>query len=188
MQSIEHILISRREMLREYFSLGITTGGLVDCLPVLIHDFTPNLDKLPLFLMRLGPQVSLFSFLPSVLGGGVDSQSTYKVNWNNEQECFDTFLRELAYFYVPGPGPLVVPSPPGHTGNENDDADKDKDKDDHAVNVQQQEEALTTEKWQIEHVLFPAMKRYLIAPKSLLTRDVVQIANLPDLYRVFERC
>jgi DNA mismatch repair protein MLH1 len=60
-QSIVHILISRRDMLREYFSLGITTEGLVDSLPVLIPDFTPNLDKLPLFFMRLGPQVSLFS-------------------------------------------------------------------------------------------------------------------------------
>jgi DNA mismatch repair protein MLH1 len=98
------------------------------------------------------------------------------------------FLRELAYFYVPGPGPLLVPSPPGHTVK--DDADKDKGHDDDVVHVQrqQQEDASTTEKWLIEHVLFPAMKRYLIAPKSLLTRDVVQIANLPDLYRVFERC
>lgn len=60
-QSIVHILISRRDMLREYFSLGITTEGMVDSLPVLISDFTPNLDKLPLFFMRLGPQVSLFS-------------------------------------------------------------------------------------------------------------------------------
>jgi DNA mismatch repair protein MLH1 len=105
-----------------------------------------------------------------------------KVNWNNEQECFDMFLRELAYFYVPGPGPLLIPSPPEHTGNN----DPDKGKDDHTVNAQQQEE--TSEKWQIEHVLFPAMKRYMTAPKSLLTRDVVQIASLPDLYRVFERC
>jgi DNA mismatch repair protein MLH1 len=147
-------------MLREYFSLGITIEGMVDSLPVLIPDFTPNLDKLPLFFMRLGPQV----------------------NWNSEQECFDTFLRELAYFYVPGPGPLLVPSPSERTGNN----DPDKDKDDHTVNPQQQEEA--SEKWQIEHVLFPAMKRYMTAPKSLLTRDVVQIASLPDLYRVFERC
>jgi len=153
-------------MLREYFSLGITMEGMVDTLPVLIPDFTPNLDKLPLFFMRLGPQV----------------------NWNSEQECFDMFLRELAYFYVPGPGSLLVPSPPGHTRNGDADKDKDKDKDDHTVNVQQQEEASIIEKWQIEHVLFPAMKRYLIAPKSLLTRDVVQIASLPDLYRVFERC
>jgi len=43
-------------------------------------------------------------------------------------------------------------------------------------------------KWQVEHVLFPSMRRYLAAPKSLLDRDVVQVASLPDLYRVFERC
>ncbi|KAH9974153.1 DNA mismatch repair protein MutL [Lactifluus volemus] len=150
--SITHILISRRDMLREYFSLGITMEGMVDSLPILIHDFTPNLDKLPLFLMRLGPQV----------------------NWNSEQECFDTFLRELAYFYVPGPGPLATPSSPGQNAGG-----------DYTTNAQQEE---GSEKWQIEHVLFPAMKRYLTAPKSLLTRDVVQIASLPDLYRVFERC
>ena len=44
------------------------------------------------------------------------------------------------------------------------------------------------ERWQIEHVLFPAMRKYLAAPQSLLDRDVVQVASLPDLYRVFERC
>lgn len=32
------------------------------------------------------------------------------------------------------------------------------------------------------------MRKYLVPPKALLDRDVVQIANLPDLYRVFERC
>jgi DNA mismatch repair protein MLH1 len=48
-------------MLREYFSLGITIEGMIDCLPVLISDYTPNLDKLPLFFMRLGPQVSPLS-------------------------------------------------------------------------------------------------------------------------------
>jgi DNA mismatch repair protein MLH1 len=61
MQSITNVLISRRDMLREYFSLVITMEGMVDSLPVLIHDFTPNLDKLPLFLMRLGPQVRVLS-------------------------------------------------------------------------------------------------------------------------------
>lgn len=43
-------------------------------------------------------------------------------------------------------------------------------------------------RWQIQHVLFPAAARYLAAPRSLLDRDVVQVASLPDLYRVFERC
>ena len=50
------------------------------------------------------------------------------------------------------------------------------------------EEEDKAERWQIQHILFPSMRRYLVAPKSLLDRDVVQVASLPDLYRVFERC
>ncbi|KAJ7234636.1 histidine kinase-like ATPase [Mycena haematopus] len=88
--------------------------------PQIVDDYTPNLDKLPSLLMRLGPQV----------------------DWNSEMECFDSFLRELAYFY----------------------------------------------RWQIQHIVFPSLRRYLSAPKTLLDRDVVQIASLPDLYKVFERC
>ncbi|RPD65607.1 DNA binding protein [Lentinus tigrinus ALCF2SS1-7] len=139
------ILIGRREMLQEYFSLGISEKGLVETLPMLLRDYTPNLDKLPLFLMRLGPQV----------------------DWTAEQPCFDTFLRELAFFYVPEP--LL-----------DDPIDEDSDgqtKDTHKATL-----------WQIQHVLFPAMARYLVPPKTLLDRDVVQVADLPELYRVFERC
>jgi DNA mismatch repair protein MLH1 len=70
---------------------------------------------------------------------------------------------------------------------EHDEEDDGTEKDGaNSAGASSQQEA--SEKWQIEHVLFPAMKRYLTAPKSLLTRDVVQIASLPDLYRVFERC
>ncbi|EPS97454.1 hypothetical protein FOMPIDRAFT_1166598 [Fomitopsis schrenkii] len=137
-------LLSRREMLEEYYSFGISVDGKVETLPMLLRDYTPNLDKLPLFLMRLGPQV----------------------DWTSEQKCFEGFLRELAFFYVPEP---VLPVSP----EEMSDDEKAEDK---AV------------QWQIQHVLFPAAARYLAAPRSLLDRDVVQVANLPDLYRVFERC
>jgi len=129
-------------MLSEYFSLDISESGLVESLPLLLRDYTPNLDNLPNFLMRLGPQV----------------------DWQTEIQCFDTFFRELAYFYTPGPS-LV----------EKDDSE-------------QEEAQEKSERWQIQHILFPAMRRYLQAPKSLLDRDVVQIACLPDLYKVFERC
>jgi len=44
------------------------------------------------------------------------------------------------------------------------------------------------ETWRIQNILFQAMRKYLAAPKSLLDNDVVQVASLPDLYRVFERC
>jgi len=139
-EMIVSAVISRREMLQEYFSLGISDDGLVEYLPLLLRGYTPNLDKLPLFLMRLGPQV----------------------NWTSERECFETFLRELALFYVPGP--LISQS-----ADNNPDEEK-------------------AERWQIEHVLFPSFRRYLRPPKTLLDQDIVQVANLPDLYRVFERC
>jgi len=88
-----------------------------------------------------------------------------QVNWSSETECFESFLRELAYFYVPGP---LFPSQESPVSKDNAE--------------------VNSEKWQIEHALFPSMRRYMAAPKSLLDRDVVQVASLPDLYRVFERC
>ncbi|KAF9018152.1 hypothetical protein BDZ89DRAFT_1074184 [Hymenopellis radicata] len=124
---------------------GHFPNGFVASLPLLLRDYTPNLDKVPSFLMRLGPQV----------------------NWTSEQECFESFLRELAHFYVPGPAACFDASIPL---------------------TEEQEVQNKAERWQIEHVLFPSMRRYLAAPKSLLDADVVQVANLPDLYKVFERC
>ncbi|KAJ7151144.1 histidine kinase-like ATPase [Mycena filopes] len=143
---IVETIMARREMLAEYFSFNITPTGLIESLPLLLRDYTPNLDKLPSFLMRLGPQV----------------------DWNSEMECFETFLRELAYFYIPGP---LCP-----------------------ISTEEQEEGEAqeekAERWQIQHVVFPALRRYVsrAAPKTLLDRDVVQVASLPELYKVFERC
>jgi DNA mismatch repair protein MLH1 len=45
-------------MLAEYFSFDISEDGHVLSLPLLLKDYIPNLDNLPNFLMRLGPQVS----------------------------------------------------------------------------------------------------------------------------------
>ncbi|KAF2885086.1 hypothetical protein ILUMI_21089 [Ignelater luminosus] len=43
--------------------------------------------------------------------------------------------------------------------------------------------------WLTEHVLYPAIKEYFIPPKTFTENAaVLQIANLPDLYKVFERC
>lgn len=46
-------------MLDEYFSLLITEDGKVETLPMLLKGYTPNLDRLPHFLLCLGTQVSL---------------------------------------------------------------------------------------------------------------------------------
>lgn len=82
-------LMSRREMLAEYFSLCISADGNILSLPMLARGYLPSLAKLPRFLCRLGPFV----------------------DWSDEQACFHSFLRELAAFYTPEqlPTPPAVP-------------------------------------------------------------------------------
>ncbi|CAG0886731.1 unnamed protein product [Darwinula stevensoni] len=43
--------------------------------------------------------------------------------------------------------------------------------------------------WTTEHVVYPAMRQMLSPPKSFASdATFIQVAHLPDLYRVFERC
>ena len=72
-------LISRKDMLAEYFSLDISAEGELLGIPLLLKGYMPSLAKLPNFLLRLGPHVT----------------------WTDERACFHSFLRELASFYVP---------------------------------------------------------------------------------------
>jgi DNA mismatch repair protein MLH1 len=148
-------LIERREMLTEYFALEITPSGELLTIPLLIKDYTPPLVKLPRFLLRLGPFVI----------------------WDEEKPCFETFLKELASFYVPEQLPPVV--------NSSQDQEEDAD-------ATEADEELKTRRLHIrraiEHVFFPAFKARLIATNSLMKGGVLEAADLKGLYRVFERC
>lgn len=43
--------------------------------------------------------------------------------------------------------------------------------------------------WVIQQVVYPAIKDYFIPPKEFTENAaVLEIANLPNLYKVFERC
>ena len=72
-------LMSRKEMLKDYFSIEISDAGEIEAIPLLLKGYMPCMAKLPTFLLRLGPFV----------------------NWTEEQKCFQTFLQELAAFYTP---------------------------------------------------------------------------------------
>lgn len=164
--AITDILMARRDMLDEYFSLNIDAEGRLQEIPLLLRDYKPDLDKLPLLLMRLGPQV----------------------DWGSERGCFETLLRELAYFYAPDvPEHISQALAQLKLAEENADVQ--------AVSEEVGAQGLTVRsegekaiRWQIQHVLFPTIRRYLVPSKALLTKDFVQVANLPDLYKVFERC
>ncbi|KAI8629580.1 histidine kinase-like ATPase [Xylariaceae sp. FL1651] len=142
-------LIERREMLLEYFSLEISPAGEILSIPLLLKGYTPSMAKLPQFLLRLGPYV----------------------NWTDEKLCFESFLKELATFYVPE----QLPSLPGSDQDEEDVPDEIK------VRRAQVRRA-------VEHIFFPAFKARLVATKSFMKGGVLELANLKGLYRVFERC
>lgn len=152
-------LIDQRVMLLEYFNLDLSPEGELMSLPLLMKGYTPSLTKLPRFLMRLGPYV----------------------DWLNEENCFHTFLSELASFYTPeqlpaggaendGGGDVIMEEVSGGVD------------DDVSVAVRREEMGRM-----LEHVLFPAFKARLVATKGLL-KGVIEVANLKGLYRVFERC
>jgi len=142
-------LIERRDMLLEYFTLEISPEGELMSIPLLMKGYTPSLAKLPRFLLRLGPHV----------------------NWRSEKECFETFLRELADYYVPE----QLPPSPGPCEEEDP-----------------LENEIKARRLQIRKVveekMFPAFSARLIATKSLMKGGVLEVANLKGLYRVFERC
>ena len=160
-------LIDRRAMLAEYFNFNILPQGELESIPLLMKNYTPALTKLPRFLMRLGPYV----------------------NWVNEEQCFHTFLTELASFYTPEQLPSTT---------RKSEINKDPQGDDDATmggtpaaETAEEEASLEARKEEmarvLEHVLFPAFKAKLVATRGLL-RGVTEVADLKGLYRVFERC
>nr|XP_019044549.1 DNA mismatch repair protein MLH1 [Kwoniella bestiolae CBS 10118]OCF23479.1 DNA mismatch repair protein MLH1 [Kwoniella bestiolae CBS 10118] len=142
---IYDLLMDKKEMIDEYFSLSINDQGDVETLPMILNGYTPNLDRLPHFLLCLGTQV----------------------NWESEKECFATFLKELAFFNSPRPFS-------NHPGDERDEHEPSTEEINHHL-------------WQLEHILFPSFRRHTQWPKSRMT-EFNMIANLPDLFRIFERC
>lgn len=142
-------LVARRDMLAEYFSFDVSPAGDLCALPLLVKGYVPCMAKLPQFLLRLGPHV----------------------NWVEEKDCFCSFLRELASFYVPE----ALPPPPSADAPSAGEEDPEL-----AARRRQLERTLET-------VLFPAFRSRLVATRGLL-KGVIEVANLKGLYRVFERC
>lgn len=135
---IVDFLSSKREMLEDYFSMEIDLEGNLHTVPMLLENFEPDMDGLPMFILRLATEV----------------------DWDEEKICFDSFAKETSQFYSVKKS-MFVPA---------EDSDKNW-------------------KWKTEHVVFPAL-RTLLYPPSTMAKDssILQIANLPDLYKVFERC
>uniref|UniRef100_A0A674ASS5 MutL homolog 1, colon cancer, nonpolyposis type 2 (E. coli) n=1 Tax=Salmo trutta TaxID=8032 RepID=A0A674ASS5_SALTR len=144
-QYIVDFLKKKSEMLEDYFSMEIDQEGNLTGLPLLLDKYTPPMEGLPMFILRLATEV----------------------NWDNEKDCFRDFSKECSQFYSIRKQYVLELEP----GEEEQDAE------------------LNSWRWKVEHLLFKAF-RSLFSPPKHFSEDgsVLQIANLPDLYKVFERC
>uniref|UniRef100_A0A671LGA9 DNA mismatch repair protein S5 domain-containing protein n=1 Tax=Sinocyclocheilus anshuiensis TaxID=1608454 RepID=A0A671LGA9_9TELE len=142
-QYIVDFLKQKAVMLEEYFSLEIDGEGNLTGLPMLLDNYTPAMEGLPMFILRLATEV----------------------NWDREKECFHDFGIECSHFYSIRKQYTLEP-----------DAEEPQD-------------AEMSWQWKVEHVLFKAL-RTLFSPPKHFSEDgsVLQIASLPELYKVFERC
>ena len=86
------------------------------------------------------------------------------MDWDSEEGCFSTFAQECSRFYAFKPDPYQSGDEPENSSNH-------------------------SWQWTVEHVLFPAFRTGLVPPSRFSENGtLLQIANLPDLYKVFERC
>lgn len=178
------ILMAKAEMLREYFSFDIDMDGNVCTIPIVLDQYTPDMDRLPQFLLSLGNCV----------------------DWDTEKECFETFAAALADFYAMHPPMLPNPSDDvldfyqvrkeESSSAEMHETPRQDQLPRNEVNMGIDEELVAeAEKvwaqrvWTIEHVLFPALKLFLKPPKHMATDGTaIQVACLENLYKIFERC
>ncbi|KAM7409094.1 hypothetical protein PAMA_002685 [Pampus argenteus] len=144
-QYIVDFLKKKAEMLEDYFSMEVDQEGNLIGLPLLLDKYTPVMEGLPMFILRLATEV----------------------NWDNEKECFRDFCKECSMFYSIRKEYILEAEPA----------------------EEQQDAELNSWRWNVEHIIFKAF-RTLFSPPMHLSEDgsVLQIANLPDLYKVFERC
>ena len=155
----------KSEMLKDYFSIDIQDGSLVG-LPVLLDQYVPPMEGLPLLILRLATEV----------------------NWEEEKECFFTLSKELARFYSVRKGftdyddtlETKVQADTDSTSSGSEDLNVV----DNSSNADKPQW-----RWVVEHVIYRAIKRNFLPTSDMLNDTaILQLANLPDLYKVFERC
>eukprot|EP00057_Strongylocentrotus_purpuratus_P013686 XP_011668160.1 PREDICTED: DNA mismatch repair protein Mlh1 [Strongylocentrotus purpuratus] len=129
----------------------------------IVIDEEGNLCSIPLILDKYIPAME---GLPMFI-----LRLATEVDWDSERDCFQTFAKECSLFYR-----IQKNSKLTDTRGENDAASG---ADMPSYNW----------KWTIEFVIFPALKSTLLPPKRFAgDASILQVANLPDLYKVFERC
>lgn len=202
------LLISKADMLKEYFSIVITQQDskiFLTHIPKLLDNYIPLSIHIPDFLLSLA----------------------FDVDWLDEKNCFHTIAQVLAAYYAELPPPI----PPTDDDENNDEKEKLQSSSSTIegmidINHSQTNELQKTisnstpstsfssetiypstntttnsVKTKISRmdpkslyfimaaILFPALRNGLIPPRKLSTHNhIIQLACTEKLYRIFERC
>ncbi|XP_054812223.1 DNA mismatch repair protein MLH1 [Prosopis cineraria] len=174
------LLKQKAEMLEFHFCIHIDKLGNLSRLPVILDQYTPDMDRIPEFVLCLGNDV----------------------DWEDEKNCFQEIAAALGNFYAMHPPMLPNPSGEGlrlykkrklSCAEQNScnitGADEMLENDfDHEL-LSEAQLAWSQREWSIQHVLFPSMRLFFKPPASMATNGTfVQVASLEKLYKIFERC
>ncbi|KAL9645144.1 hypothetical protein ABK040_002347 [Willaertia magna] len=156
-------LQQKSELLEEYFSIGIDKGKL-SYLPQVLPNHIPPLHRIPDFLVAL------------VRG----------VDWTDEKACFKTISMVVSDFYR-----LSESNEIDQFDTQSTSSSQQLNSQDSTSSTSGSKPVYTKEKlqWITEHVIYPLCKVDFYPPNELATGGcVMEIANLPDLFKIFERC
>ncbi|KAG8236687.1 hypothetical protein J437_LFUL016724 [Ladona fulva] len=148
----------------------------------------PCIEYLPMWILRLASEI----------------------NWAEEKECFESLCRETSKLYAYS---FRTSSSDDQDSDDDESGDPDLKKKEKDSSLSQdisdsqisepgtstgtQDEKISKgvdnkkDKWKyiVEHILYAAFRKTLLPPKHFAKDGtVLQIADLPNLYKVFERC
>ncbi|KAM7266491.1 hypothetical protein ACFE04_004388 [Oxalis oulophora] len=186
------VLKEKVELLDECFGVTIDSNMNLSKLPVILDQYTPDMDRVPEFVLCLANDLAVKT---SFLNRGA-------IDWEEEKSCFQSISAALGNFYAMHPPLLPNPSDEGLQfykkrptcqNLENEDSPcHDLGADGHELEhdlLAEAETAWSQREWSIQHILFPAMRLFLKPPNSMATNGTfVQVASLEKLYKIFERC
>ncbi|KAF1876531.1 hypothetical protein Lal_00021245 [Lupinus albus] len=175
------LLKQKTEMMDEFFSIYIDKHGNVATLPVILDQYTPDMDRIPEFVLCLGNDV----------------------DWEDEKNCIQGVSVALGNFYAMHPPMLPNPSGEGllfykkrkvldnctkENACDSTGSNVENDKVDHEL-ISEATTEWAQREWTIQHVLFPSMRLFFKPPVSMATNGTfVKVTSLERLYKTFERC
>ena len=191
-------LVLHRELLSSYFSIDIDSDGILTSIPVILSGHSPPLHRFPLFIRRLAT-VDWQDELRCIVGICEELSDFYMIDSGEliplNEETDPTY--RVSNPVEENQQKEITSSPITHIALPNLDSDSDSDSDGIPDFIKRSKPDSSetdnppsaTIQWTAQHVLFPAVKTFLMPPKNWIKHGVfTKVADLPSMYKIFERC